>query len=296
MILNNIWVINMDKSKDRLEHITKNLNSLGLKFNRFSAVNGKELKEKEIDKVATPLCTNLLCNPGIIGCAQSHKKIWQKLVKDDKTDYYLILEDDASLSKKSVEIIKKLEPKITQHSIDFISLYCNNTGCGFAKTEFKIDDYEFGKPIFPLCTAGYIITKKGAQKLLDDLEKTNYHIDVEISLTQIKGYLNYYTSNKPVITVTDDETTLGKPNNTVTSNILKWFGLNYYVWVLTIPIFTIKMQYTINLMLLLLIGLLLINYKFIKSKFLFWFVVLEIVLIHTSYFTNLKFLSATKQQ
>jgi len=105
----------MDKSKERLEKITKNLNSLGLKFNRFSAVNGKELKETEINKVATPLCTNLLCNPGIIGCAQSHKEIWKKLLKDNKTDYYLILEDDAILSKKSVEIIKKLETKIIEY-------------------------------------------------------------------------------------------------------------------------------------------------------------------------------------
>ena len=284
MILNNIWVINMDKSKERLEKITKNLNSLGLKFNRFSAVNGKELKETEINKVATPLCTNLLCNPGIIGCAQSHKEIWKKLLKDNKTDYYLILEDDAILSKKSVEIIKKLETKIIEYSIDYINLYCNYTGCGFIKTEFQIDDYKFGKPIFPLCTAGYIITKKGAQKLLDDLEKTNYHIDFEISVNKIKGNFNYYASNKPIVTITDDETTLGKPNNTIISNILKWFGLNYYVWVLTIPIFTIKMQYTINFMLLLLLALLLINYKFIKSKILFWFVILELVLFNTSYF------------
>jgi glycosyl transferase family 25 len=288
----------MDKSKDRLEQITKNLNSLGLKFNRFSAVNGKELKETEIDKLTTPLCRTLLCNPGIVGCAQSHKEIWKKLVKDDKANYYLILEDDAIVSKKSVEIIKKLESKITEHSIDFINLYCVHTACGFAKTEaknsihatdlnihrFKIDDYEFGKPVFPFSTTGYIITKKGAQKLLDDLEKTNYHIDFEISLRRLKGNFNYYTSNKPVIETTGDETTLGKPNNTIITTILNWLGLEYYVWGLTIPIFTIKMQYTINLMLLLLVGLLLINHIFIKSKIVVWFVLVELVLFHTSYF------------
>jgi GR25 family glycosyltransferase involved in LPS biosynthesis len=279
----------MDKSKDRLEQITKNLKSLGLKFNRFSAVNGKELKESEIDKLATPLCTNLLCNPGIIGCAQSHKEIWKKLVKDDKTEYYLILEDDATLSKESVEIIKKLEPRITKHSIDFINLSCIHTGCGFVKTEFKIDDYEFGKPIFPLCLTGYIITKKGAQKILDDLEKTNYHIDFEISLNRIKGNFNYYASNKPVVRSSDDATTIGNVNNTITCKILDFVGFKYCAWVLTNPIFTIKMQYTINLMLLLLIALLIINYKFIKSKILFWFVILEVILFHTSYFTILNF-------
>jgi glycosyl transferase family 25 len=286
----------MDNSKDRLEQMTKNLNSLGLKFNRFSAVNGKELKEKEINKLATPLCTNLLCNPGIVGCAQSHKEIWKKLVKDDKTDYYLILEDDAILSKESVEIIKKLEPKIREHSIDFINLSCIHSGCSFVKTEFKIDNYEFGKPIFPLCLTGYIITKKGAQKLLDDLEKTNYHIDFEISLTRIKGTFNYYCSNNPLVTSSDNVTTIGNVNNTITCKILDFVGLKYCAWVLINPIFTIKMQYTINFMLLLLIALLIINYTFIKSKILFWFVVLELVLFHTSYFTNLKFLSATKPQ
>ncbi len=289
MILDNIWVINMDKSKDRLKEITTNLESLGLKFNRFSAINGKELKEHEIDKLTTPLCTNLLCNPGIVGCAQSHKEIWKKLVKDDKTDYYLILEDDATLSKESVEVIKKLEPKIREHSIDFINLSCIHTGCGFVKTEFKIDDYEFGKPIFPLCLTGYIVTKKGAQKLLDDLEKTNYHIDFEISLNRLKGKFNYYGSNKPLVTSSDIATTIGNVNNTLTCKILDFVGLKYCAWVLTNPIFTIKMQYTINLMLLLLVVLLLINHKYIKSKILFWFVILELVLFHTSYFTILNF-------
>ena len=136
MLLNNIWVVNMDKSTDRLEKIKNNLDKLGLGFNRFSAVYGKELSKEQVDLVATPLCKNLLCNYGIVGCAQSHKELWKQLVQDDKTNYYLILEDDALMTEKSVEIIKKLEPKFSEYSIDYLSLYCNNPGCSLFETKF----------------------------------------------------------------------------------------------------------------------------------------------------------------
>lgn len=284
MLLNNIWVVNMDKSTDRLEKVKNNLDKLGLEFNRFRAVNGKELSKEQVDLVATPLCQNILCNYGIVGCAQSHKELWKQLVQDDKTNYYLILEDDALMTEKSVEIIKKLEPKFSEYSIDYLSLYCNNPGCSLFETKFKIDGLEFGKPIFPLSTVGYIITKQGAAKLLEQLGKTDYHIDFEIAVNRFRNDFNYYTSNKPIVETDDDDTsTIGMKNNLITYNILNSVGLNYYSWVLNNPIFTIKMYYVINAMLIILILLLVLNKKMIKSDILFWFIILELFLYNSSY-------------
>ncbi len=62
------------------------------------------------------------------------------------------------------------------------------------------------------------------------------------------------------------------------------FGLNYYSWLLNVPIFTIKMTYIINGMLILLIFLLIINNKKIKSDILFWFIILELFILNSSYF------------
>jgi GR25 family glycosyltransferase involved in LPS biosynthesis len=285
MILDNIWVINMDKSKDRLQNITNNFNSLNIKFNRFSAVDGKKINDEELDNKITNLCKNLLCNRGIVGCAESHKTLWRQLVNDKNTNYYMILEDDVVLDKKSIEIINKLEPKISEFNIDYISLYCINLGCGFNKVEFVIDDYKFGKPLFPLQTCGYIITKNGASKLLNDLGKTDYHIDVEIALNNYKNNFNYFTSDKNIISVNEkNETTIGNNEKCITNKVLKNIGLDYYSWLLNTPIFTVRMTYVINGMLILLILLLILNKKKINSEILFWFIVLELFLLHTDYF------------
>lgn len=284
MLLNNIWVINMDKSKDRLDKINKNFKSLGLSFNRFTAIDGKTLSSEQLDKISTKACRNILCNRGIIGCAESHKTLWKQLLNDKNTDYYLVLEDDVELSNKSVDIIKKLEPKISEYSIDYLNLYCVNIGCGIIKTKFKIDDFEFGKPRFPLTTTGYIITKTGAKKLLEQLGKTDYHIDFEIALNQLKNNFNYYTSNESIVDVSSEETTIGSNTKGITINLLNNAGLDYYTWLIEVPIFTIKMVYVINIWLIILIIMLIINQKKINSDILLWFIILELFVLHLGYF------------
>ena len=51
MILDNIWLINLDQSKDRLKVVQNNFDELNLKFNRFSAIYGKNLSDDEIKKI-----------------------------------------------------------------------------------------------------------------------------------------------------------------------------------------------------------------------------------------------------
>ena len=60
-------------------------------------------------------------------------------------------------------------------------------------------------------------------------------------------------------------------------------GLNYYAWLFNVPIFSIFFIYEINLFLLILLILLITNQYKIKSDILFWFLVLELVLINMIY-------------
>jgi glycosyl transferase family 25 len=283
MILENIWIINMDKSKDRLEKINKNLTELGIKFNRFRAIDGSKINKKELNNKVTFLCKNFLCNTGIIGCAESHKQLWKQLLSEKNTEHYLVLEDDVVLTNDSVKIINKLEPKLSLYDIDFLNLYCVMPGSGFNKTEFEIDDYKFGKPFFPLQTCGYIISKKGAAKLLQHIEKTTYHIDVEIAIFNLKNNLNYFTSNKNIIKIREDYTTIGNNNKCMTFSLLDNIGLCYYSWLLNVPVFTIKMTYAVNSVLILLFFLLILNHNKIKSDLLFWLIILELLLLHYVY-------------
>lgn len=159
---NNIWIINLDKSKDRMNKIKDNFNKYGIKYNRFSAIYGKNVSNEYMEKNVNFLCKKLLCNYGTIGCAASHKQLWKQLI-DSKEDFYIIFEDDIELNDKSFDVIKKIIPFLNdkKYDIDYLSLNCVNIGCSIQSAEFKIDNFEFGKPYIPLQTSSYIITKKG---------------------------------------------------------------------------------------------------------------------------------------
>jgi glycosyl transferase, family 25 len=276
---NNIWIINLDKSKDRMNKIKENFDKYGIKYNRFSAVYGRDVSSEYIEKNVNLICKKLLCNYGTIGCAASHKYLWKQLV-DSNEEFYLIFEDDIEINDKSFDIIKKIIPFLNdeQLDIDYLNLNCVNFGCTIQKTKFKIDNYEFGKPYLPLQTGSYIITKKGAQKLLNNISTTTYHVDFELLFVKFFTNFNYYTSNLPIVNLTGDETTIGTKRNSIILKSFELLNLKYIAWFLNVPIFTINLFYEINTLLILLLLLLVINSKYINSQIIFWFLILELFL------------------
>jgi glycosyl transferase family 25 len=282
---NNIWIINLDKSIDRMEKIKNNFDKFGIKYNRFSAIYGKNVSEEYMKFNVNFVCKRLLCNYGIIGCAASHKKLWQQLINSNE-NFYIIFEDDIEINEKSFDIIKKIIPFLEkkEHDIDYINLSCVNFGCTIEETEFTIDNYNFGKPYMPLQTGSYIITKKGAKKLLNNIINTTYHVDFEILFVKFFKNFNYYASNPPIITLTEDETTIGTKKNTLTLKLLELFNLKYIAWTINAPLFTINLFYEINVLMILLLLLLILNNYYIKSQIIIWFVILEFVFINLIYF------------
>ena len=55
-LLDNVYVINLERSKDRLKHIDGNLRKFGIKYERFNAIDGKKLSIPFIDTVTTTMC------------------------------------------------------------------------------------------------------------------------------------------------------------------------------------------------------------------------------------------------
>ena len=49
-----VFVINLDKSTDRMVKVSKRLSELGIAFERISAVYGADLSQEEIDKYYCP--------------------------------------------------------------------------------------------------------------------------------------------------------------------------------------------------------------------------------------------------
>lgn len=284
-MLDNIYVINLDKSKDRLDELTKNFNKYGVKFTKFSAIYGKDLDAEEINKRASMLCRHFLCNYSMIGCAMSHFSLWEKLSKDPKNEYYIIMEDDAQIDGKFKEVIRKIERDSLNGKLNFdiLSLYCwSKLNCFQFRDIHRItDDYIIGISLYPNSTASYIISKKGANKILQYFKKINYHLDIEIAIRHLFNDLIYYTISPNLVTVNNTDTTIGTINtNSITLLLFKSLNLHKIVWWLNTPVFCVQLKYCVSHFLMISIIILLINYGYFNSVFIYIFVIFELVLYY----------------
>ena len=264
-----IIVINLENNKKRLINITKNLNNLGIKFERFNAIYGKNLTTKEIENATTFIGRNFLCNHGVIGCALSHLTIWEQFAKS-KDKLVLISEDDVEYNSHFPELLKNIYKIYNETNFDILNL---NTSLGifssFQNSEY-IDKYELNKPIFPLTMASYVISKSGVAKLLNIINnKINYHIDFIIAKENFVYNLNYYAlKNINVLNVSyNTESNLISKNNGILNYILDKMGLEKINWFMSINSCCLFLTYSISVYTLILILLIIVStFSFIKTQ------------------------------
>lgn len=282
MLLDNIYVINLDRSKDRLNNISKNFSEYGVKFNRYSAVDGKKLDSETINQSSTMLCKTLLCNHGIIGCAMSHLNLWKKLSSDDKTNYYIIFEDDAIINENFKNTVSEIDKIKDQLNFDILSLYCGpSINCQQYQDVYKLPNgIIIGKPIYPLSFTSYIISKNGANKLLSLIKKINYHIDFEVASQIFFSNINFLSLNKNIITHNwDTKSTIElHKHKSIVLYLLNFSGLSQVYWILNLSVFTVNLKYTINLYIALLIFIFIINMLWFKNTCIYILIIIELIL------------------
>ena len=162
------YVINLEHRKDRLKKIKKHLDSNGLSFIRFKAINALET---DIDTLSKNISLNGPLGKLSIGdmaCFQSHLLLWKKITKCE-TKPVLVLEDDAFLTKRGFEVLEDLNwiPKETK------IIKCERFGNKRHRVLLSPQIKSFNE--FQLHylmskhsgTGGYIITPNGARFLVE---------------------------------------------------------------------------------------------------------------------------------
>ncbi|KAI9587920.1 glycosyltransferase 25 family member [Glossina fuscipes] len=172
MSLDHIYLINLERRPERRKKMLKLFEILGLEVEYFPAIDGKKLDHNKIQEM------NIKFMPGYedpyhhrpmtmgeIGCFLSHYYIWQNIV-EKKLDEVLILEDDIRFEPYFKENAEKI---ITQaRSLKEYDLIY------FGRKRLK-DESE--PPVkgtdnllhvgYSYWTLGYVLTLKGAKKLID---------------------------------------------------------------------------------------------------------------------------------
>jgi glycosyl transferase family 25 len=105
-----VFIINLERSPDRRQHMTEKATALGLPVTFFPAVDGRTLSAEELKRYEPARTRRLYgreMKPGELGCHFSHERLWQKLV-EESIPWALILEDDVLLDASLVPALREV--------------------------------------------------------------------------------------------------------------------------------------------------------------------------------------------
>ena len=198
-------VINLKSNTKKLERVQKSLNAISIFPERFDAVYGKDLDPLYIDKITYPSVQHTIKNGryidsnietlGAIGCYLSHVKLWEALANSND-EMLLILEDDAITNNFSAFQINQFLNEIRENDPDWDVIFLGytkpspspNADIPITESVYKINEITFQ-------THAYLLSKKGALKLLSKAFPIVDQVDSYMSYMAITRGLNSYRGN-----------------------------------------------------------------------------------------------------
>lgn len=171
------YVINLDRSQDRLGHITSVFQRAGLQFTRISGVDGRLLSQTELDKIVDPVQRwEIRIPPSEIGCFLSHRRCLEQIAQGEE-HYGAIFEDDIALAANARRLLAQTD-WIPQDA-DVIKLDTFKTIVQVQDLhKISGSDFKIGRLLTKhLCCGGYIVSKQAAQRILAHMQVISIPVD-----------------------------------------------------------------------------------------------------------------------
>lgn len=206
-----IFVISLQDSKDRQKNIIDQCNRIGIELMFIDAIYGKDLSKSEISQYCNQKKAKHLFGRelllGEIGCALSHKKIYQKMV-DENIPYAVILEDDAVIKEGFNDTVKLILSSDANWNLVLLG---HNKGFEKGQEFDSIKSYwgnvqlrknfALGRVVKGgLGTFGYLVSNNGAKKLLNHFEHEKITRPID-KITSDSRVINIYGLFPSVVTV-----------------------------------------------------------------------------------------------
>ena len=202
------YCINLDRSKDRLITMERKCTEQKLDFARWPAVDGHAIDmddHAEFLKHLRPHFVDMPERKGHMGCFLSHLTLLQSFLDNTEKPYCLVLEDDCSFGGLNfrAEVSDVVENHLPE---DWDILLCG----------YHIDQEWDGRHrdgnagvvqkgrllhniIYFAGTHCYLINRRSAKLLLDNLKQPHWYIDWEISRLAKAGMLQIYGIFPPLV-------------------------------------------------------------------------------------------------
>jgi len=174
------FVINLDRDTARLERIEALLAVRAVPFTRVQAVDGRSLSQTDIENIsAYPTAVSVRLQAGEIACYLSHIKAWRMLLESDED--YAIFEDDIDVSADAAEVLMASTDWIPQDA-DIVKLETSLKPVEIASgVETTVRDREVRRLAgCHIGTAGYVISRSGAARMLAESQRLKMAVDTMI--------------------------------------------------------------------------------------------------------------------
>ncbi|CAK5110729.1 unnamed protein product [Meloidogyne enterolobii] len=167
-----IYLINLARRPERLNKMAQILRLVGMKFERFEAVDGQNLTKRQLDSL------NFLpgyLDPwhkrpmklGEIGCFLSHYKVWKDVVANGY-DRAIVLEDDMKFTQNGTLILNKMVQDLMKTRLDWDFIYFGRKINNWGNPELFVPGHSHLSTIsYSYWTIGYAISLSGARKLIE---------------------------------------------------------------------------------------------------------------------------------
>ncbi|MDE0309041.1 MAG: glycosyltransferase family 25 protein [Acidiferrobacterales bacterium] len=175
------YVINLERSVDRREHIVREFNAHGIEFEFSTAKDKLSLTQYDYNELADPQSKSINWShhavPGLFACWVSHQTVWKRCLENESVDTVAVFEDDVTISENINDAFRTLES--SRDRFDVVFLFKS-----FGKKPFKplieLDGgFSLGIVKYQDTGAfGYVITRQAMQHVIERFPKfRNFAID-----------------------------------------------------------------------------------------------------------------------
>jgi glycosyl transferase family 25 len=185
-----IRVINLERSKDRLELIASDLDSAGLQWKRLEAVeldNLSFLSQPLYNRKKALLVNNRDLTRGELGCFLSHLAALNEFL-DGTSEYLLALEDDVLVSPEAASNLLGL-PQLLDGKLGN-TWHCTNLTMSYDKrfrTLFDFNSIQVRRAFyFPLLASALLWTRQGARDFRASILRSGIYLPVD---DQVRAHL-----------------------------------------------------------------------------------------------------------
>lgn len=212
-MIDKIFYINLDRRPDRNTNVQNFLQQFNLQLiaQRISAVDGSKLNLDHVPKTIISekgihdakdksKKTGIPLTPGGIGCALSHRTVWEHIITQNLKSA-LILEDDIRVEQDFHNKLNKIMNSVK--GLDYDVLFLGYHPASLKYLDTKLINNMFVRSPRTYGLFGYVVSKKGAEKLLK-IFPIDVQIDTAISEAILKHRLNVLLVRPDLRIITSD--------------------------------------------------------------------------------------------